>query len=138
MFKFFSFRFEFFIKVNLIKVVDIEVCYGLYEDVEVLERKLIIFYFENNQFFVVVEELVREIEILYWGNVYIMENYNKFVYQGVCFKGGFFRFEYQVRFGVSGVLVFWYLFVKFFVYVNFVYYWDEIGNILMFYLRFDF
>lgn len=48
MFKFFSFRFEFFIKVNLIKVVDIEVCYGLYEDVEVLERKLIIFYFENN------------------------------------------------------------------------------------------
>ncbi|XP_024357703.1 dolichyl-diphosphooligosaccharide--protein glycosyltransferase subunit 1A [Physcomitrium patens] len=138
MFKLSSSRLESFTKVNPTKVADTEVRYGPYEDVEALERKPITLHFENNQPFAVVEELVREIEISHWGNVYITENYNKLAHQGARLKGGFSRFEYQARPGASGVSAFRHLLAKLPVHANSVYYRDEIGNISTSHLRSDF
>lgn len=136
-FKLSSSRVESFTKVGTTKVVDSEVRYGPYENTEALKSKPITLHFENNQPFAVVEELVREIEISHWGNVYVTENY-KLANKGARLKGGFSRFEYQARPGASGISSFRHLHAKLPVNAHSVYYRDEIGNISTSHLRSDF
>ncbi|KAG0553504.1 hypothetical protein KC19_12G016600 [Ceratodon purpureus] len=135
-FKVSSPRIESFTKVGTTKVVDTEVRYGPYENIEALKSKPITLHFENNQPFAVVEELVREIEISHWGNVYVTENY-KLANKGARLKSTFSRFEYQARPGASGTS-FRHLHAKLPVNAHSVYYRDEIGNISTSHLRSDF
>lgn len=132
-----STRLESFTKVVPTKVINTEVRYGPYENSEPLKSKLISLHFENNQPFAVVEELVRELEISHWGNVYVTENY-KLVNKGARLKGGFSRFEYQARPGMSGISAFRHLQARLPVNAHSVYYRDEIGNISTSHLRSDF
>ncbi len=83
-------RVESYSKVGVTKLVDSEVRYGPYENVEALATAPITLHFENNQPFAVVEELVREIEISHWGNIYVTENY-KLYHGGARHKGSFSR-----------------------------------------------
>jgi oligosaccharyltransferase complex subunit alpha (ribophorin I) len=136
-FKLSSPRLESFTKVGTTKVVDTEVRYGPYENIEPLGRQPITLHFENNQPFAVVEELVREVEISHWGNVYVTESY-KLANKGARLKGSFSRFEYQARPGASGVSSFRHLHAKLPVNARSVYYRDEIGNISTSHLRSDF
>jgi oligosaccharyltransferase complex subunit alpha (ribophorin I) len=132
-----SSRLESFTKVAPTKVVDTEVRYGPYENVEALKSKPVALHFENNQPFAVAEELVREVEISHWGNVYVTEYY-KLANKGARLKGSFSRFEYQARPGASGVSAFRHLLARLPVNAHSVYYRDEIGNISTSHLRSDF
>ena len=131
-----SSRLESFTKVAPTKVVDTEVRYGPYENIQALKSKPVTLHFENNQPFAVVEELVREVEISHWGNVYITENY-KLANKGARLKGSFSRFEYQARPGASGISAFRHLQARLPVNAHSVYYRDEIGNISTSHLRSD-
>ena len=137
-FKISSSRLESFTKVGTTKVVDTEVRYGPYENVEAMKSQPITLHFENNQPFAVVEELVREVEISHWGNVYVTEHYYELANKGARLKGSFSRFEYQARPGASGVSSFRHLQAKLPVRAHSVYYRDEIGNISTSHLRSDF
>ncbi|KAG9442542.1 hypothetical protein H6P81_018396 [Aristolochia fimbriata] len=119
-------RVESFTKLPNSKIVDKEIKYGPYENVPSFSYNPIIIHFENNQPFVVAQELVREIEISHWGNIQITENYN-LIHGGAHLKGGFSRFEYQTR--GRGVSSFRYLNVRLPPRAHSVYYRDHIGNI---------
>lgn len=134
LFKLSSTRVISYSKVGSTKAIDSEVRYGPYESIEPLTTKPITLHFENNQPFAVVTELVREVEISHWGNVYVTENY-KLANKGARLKGGFSRFEYQSRSGVSS---FRHLHAKLPANVHSVYYRDENGNISTSHLRHDF
>jgi len=130
-------RVESYSKVGVTKLVDSEVRYGPYENVEPLATAPITLHFENNQPFAAVEELVREIEISHWGNIYVTENY-KLSHGGARHKGSFSRFDYQSRPAQSGAASFRHLLARLPPRAHSVYYRDEIGNISTSHLRSDF
>lgn len=94
MFKLSSFHVESFSRVEPTKVVDSEVRYGPYENVGPLASQPITLHFENNQPFAVATELVREIEISHWGNVYVTEYY-RLAHMGARLTGSFSRFVHS-------------------------------------------
>jgi oligosaccharyltransferase complex subunit alpha (ribophorin I) len=130
-------RVESYTKVLPTKLQGTEVRYGTYEDTEPLKSEPITLHFENNQPFAVVEDLIREIEVSHWGNVYVTEYY-KVANQGARLKNGFSRFEYQSRPGMSGLSAFRHLQARLPVNAHSVYYRDDIGNISTSHLRSDF
>ncbi|XP_068639814.1 dolichyl-diphosphooligosaccharide--protein glycosyltransferase subunit 1A-like [Aristolochia californica] len=121
-------RVESFTKLPNSKIVDKEIRYGPYENVPSFSYNPIIVHFENNQPFVVAQELVREIEISHWGNVQITEHYN-LIHGGAHLKGGFSRFEYQTRRSLRGASSFRFLTARLPPRAHSVYYRDQIGNI---------
>lgn len=77
-------------KVNPVKLADAELKYGPYENIPAFSSLPITVHYENNQPFAVVEELVREIELSNWGNIYVTEKYH-LTHGGARHKGGFSR-----------------------------------------------
>ena len=136
-FKLASSRIESYTKAEATKVVDSEIRYGPFEGTKALASKPINLHFENNHPFAVVEELVREVEISHWGNVYVTENY-RLGNEGARLKGSFSRYDYQARPGASGAASFRHLLARLPVHAHSVYYRDEIGNISTSHLRSDF
>lgn len=83
-------RVESYTKVNPVKLADAELKYGPYENIPAFSSLPITIHYENNHPFAVVEELVREIEISHWGNIYVTENYH-LTHGGARHTGGFSR-----------------------------------------------
>lgn len=114
----------------------VELKYGPYVDQPAHTFSPIIVHFENNNPFVVVDELVREIEISHWGSIQVTEHY-KLAHAGARLKGSFSRVDYQSRPSVSGVASFKQLLARLPPRVYSVYYRDDIGNISSSHLRLD-
>lgn len=85
-----STKVESYTRVDPLKRANKELEYGPYYDQPPYSYSPIIIHFENNNPFVVVEELVREVEISHWGSIQITENY-KLVHAGARHKGIFSR-----------------------------------------------
>ncbi|WOL12949.1 hypothetical protein Cni_G21718 [Canna indica] len=114
-----------------------EIRYGPYHDRAPYSYSPVIVHFENNNPFVVVEELVREIEISHWGSIQIRDHY-KLKHAGAQHKGVFSRLEYQFRQSFGASPSFKNLLARLPPRVHSVYYRDEIGNISSSHLRIDF
>ncbi|XP_021771023.1 dolichyl-diphosphooligosaccharide--protein glycosyltransferase subunit 1B-like [Chenopodium quinoa] len=123
-----STRVESFTHVEPTNRAGLEVKYGPYADQPPHSFSPIIVHFENNNPFVVVEELVREVEISHWGSIQVREQYT-LAHAGARLKGAFSRVDYQSKPSVSGVASFKQLLATLPPRVNSVYYRDEIGNI---------
>lgn len=109
------------------KLVDSEIKYGPYEKLSPFSYSPIVLHFENNNPFVVAEELVREIEVSHWGSVYVTEHYN-LVHKGATNKGGFSRLDYQSR-SYMGRSSLKQLVARLPTRAHSIYYRDDIGNI---------
>lgn len=129
-------RIEAYTKADPVKVVDSELRYGPYENIEPFSYLPITIHYENNRPFVIVEELEREIEISNWGNIYITEKYH-IVHGGARHKGTFSRLDYQARPATSGVSSLRQLLARLPPHAHSVYYRDEIGNVSTSHLRSD-
>ncbi|KMT17367.1 hypothetical protein BVRB_2g038230 [Beta vulgaris subsp. vulgaris] len=129
-------RVESFTNVEPTNRAGLELKYGPYNDQPPHSFSPIIVHFENNNPFIVVEELVREIEISHWGSVQVREHY-KLAHAGARLKGAFSRVEYQSRPSISGIASFKQLLARLPPRVHSVYYRDEIGNISSSHLRLD-
>ncbi|KAH7290767.1 hypothetical protein KP509_30G062800 [Ceratopteris richardii] len=129
-------RVESYTKVNPVKQADTDLKYGPYENIRAFSSLPISIHYENNQPFVVVEELVREIEISNWGNIYVTENY-RLTHGGAKHKGGFSRLDFQARPGASGRASIRGLLARLPPRAHSVYYRDEIGNVSTSHLRND-
>ena len=64
--------------------------YGEYADVEPFTLQEMRLHFENNSPFSVATNLVREVEVSHWGNVYVEEHYT------IQHKGAKIRVSWQV------------------------------------------
>ncbi|KAI5068974.1 hypothetical protein GOP47_0015275 [Adiantum capillus-veneris] len=129
-------RIESYTKVNPVKLADAEIKYGPYENIPAFSSLSVTVHYENNQPFAVVEELVREIEISNWGNIYVTENY-QLTHGGAKHKGGFSRLDFQARPGISGRASLRGLQARLPPRAHSVYYRDEIGNVSTSHLRLD-
>ncbi|KAI5061002.1 hypothetical protein GOP47_0023507 [Adiantum capillus-veneris] len=129
-------RIESYTKVNPVKLADAEIKYGPYENIPAFSSLPITVHYENNQPFVVVEELVQEIEISNWGNIYVTENY-QLTHGGAKHKGGFSRLDFQARPGISGRASPRGLQACLPPRAYSVYYRDEIGNVSTSHLHLD-
>eukprot|EP00250_Pteridium_aquilinum_P001424 c11620_g1_i1 orf=429-2282(-) len=129
-------RVESYTKVNPVKLADNDLRYGPYEKIPAFSSLPITVHYENNQPFAVVEELVREIEISNWGNIYVTENYH-LTHGGAQHKGGFSRLDFQAKAGISGRSALRGLQARLPPRAHSVYYRDEIGNVSTSHLRLD-
>lgn len=123
-------------KVNPVKLADAELKYGPYENIPAFSSLPITVHYENNQPFAVVEELVREIELSNWGNIYVTEKYH-LTHGGARHKGGFSRLDFQGRPAISGRASLRGLQARLPPRAHSVYYRDEIGNVSTSHLRLD-
>ncbi|KAG0454236.1 hypothetical protein HPP92_025540 [Vanilla planifolia] len=130
-------KIESFTRVNPTDKAGTELKYGYFHDRPPYSFSPISVHYENNNPFVVVEELVREVEISHWGSLQIKEFY-RLKHGGALHKGVFSRLEYQARPSVNGASSFRQLLVKLPPRVSSVYYRDEIGNISTSHLRTDY
>ncbi|KAH0470119.1 hypothetical protein IEQ34_001677 [Dendrobium chrysotoxum] len=110
------------------KLVDSEIKYGPYEKLPPFSYSPIVLHFENNNPFVVAQELVREIEVSHWGSIQITEHYN-LVHKGATNKGGFSRLDYQSRSYMGGRSSLRQLIARLPPRAHSIYYRDDIGNI---------
>jgi oligosaccharyltransferase complex subunit alpha (ribophorin I) len=81
----------------------------------------------NNQPFAKFSSLLREVEVSHWGNIAIEEIY-ELKHGGAKLKGGFSRFDYQMRRSAPSPS-FRGLIAKLPNQANNIYYRDQIGNI---------
>ncbi|KAL2897672.1 Dolichyl-diphosphooligosaccharide--protein glycosyltransferase subunit 1B [Bienertia sinuspersici] len=132
-----STRVESYTNVEPTNRAGLELKYGPYIDQSPHSFSPIIVHFENNNPFVVVKELVREIEISHWGSIQVKEHY-MVAHAGARLKGAFSRLDYQSRPSANGVASFKQLLARLPPRVSSVYYRDEIGNISSSHLRLDF
>eukprot|EP00850_Spirogloea_muscicola_P016550 SM000135S26994 [mRNA] locus=s135:147380:150215:+ [translate_table: standard] len=105
-----------------------ELTFGPYDNVPPLAHSPLTVHYEHDRPFAVAEDVVREIEVSHWGNVYVQEDYS-FVHAGARHKGVFSRFEYQSRPHMSGVSSLRGLRARLPPSAHSIYYRDEIGNI---------
>ncbi|XP_020599382.1 dolichyl-diphosphooligosaccharide--protein glycosyltransferase subunit 1A isoform X2 [Phalaenopsis equestris] len=110
------------------KLVDSEIKYGPYEKLPPFSYSAIVIHFENNNPFVVAQELVREIEISHWGSIQVTEHYN-LAHKGATNKGGFSRLDYQSRSYMGGRSSLRQLIARLPPRAHSIYYRDDIGNI---------
>ncbi|XP_028555508.1 dolichyl-diphosphooligosaccharide--protein glycosyltransferase subunit 1A isoform X3 [Dendrobium catenatum] len=110
------------------KLVDSEIKYGPYEKLPPFSYSPIVLHFENNNPFVVAQELVREIEVSHWGSIQITEHYN-LAHKGATNKGGFSRLDYQSRSYMGGRSSLRQLIARLPPRAHSIYYRDDIGNI---------
>eukprot|EP00271_Cylindrocystis_brebissonii_P002703 TRINITY_DN13489_c0_g1_i1.p1 TRINITY_DN13489_c0_g1~~TRINITY_DN13489_c0_g1_i1.p1 ORF type:complete len:622 (+),score=114.77 TRINITY_DN13489_c0_g1_i1:92-1957(+) len=101
---------------------------GPYTDVKPFSSSALTVHYENNFAMVVVDKLVRELEVSHWGNIYVTENY-RLRHAGAKHKGGFSRLDYQAKPTISGTSGLRGLRGNVPPNVRSMYYRDEIGNI---------
>eukprot|EP00245_Coleochaete_scutata_P001832 TRINITY_DN12284_c0_g1_i1.p1 TRINITY_DN12284_c0_g1~~TRINITY_DN12284_c0_g1_i1.p1 ORF type:complete len:617 (+),score=139.67 TRINITY_DN12284_c0_g1_i1:64-1914(+) len=114
-----------------------EIKYGAYDNTSPFTWSPVTLHFQNNGPFIVAEELLREIEISHWGNIYVTENY-VIAHTGAAHKGSFSRLDFQMRPEVYGASAARQLRAILPPNAYSVYYRDEIGNISTSHLRGDF
>lgn len=134
--KFPSNRVESYTNVDPTNRAGLELRYGPYSDQPPHSFLPIIVHFENNNPFVVVEELVREVEVSHWGSIQVKEHYTV-AHGGARLKGAFSRLDYQSQPSANGVASLKQLLARLPPRVSSVYYRDEIGNISSSHLRLD-
>jgi oligosaccharyltransferase complex subunit alpha (ribophorin I) len=102
------------------------ITYGPYENVKPYEQSEMSIHFENNNPFLVVNNLVRTIEVSHWGNIAVEETID-ISHSGAKLKGPFSRFDYMRKQGGSSSVNA----IKTLLPSSAadVYYRDEIGNI---------
>eukprot|EP00850_Spirogloea_muscicola_P006245 SM000029S10540 [mRNA] locus=s29:725330:728234:+ [translate_table: standard] len=105
-----------------------ELTFGPYDKVPPLAHSPLTVHYEHDLPFAVAEDVVREIEVSHWGNVYVQEDYS-FVHAGARHRGVFSRFEYQSRPHMSGVSSLRGLRARLPPSAHSIYFRDEIGNI---------
>ncbi|KAI3948527.1 hypothetical protein MKW98_019277, partial [Papaver atlanticum] len=121
---------ESFTRVEPTNRAGAEIKYGKYDNRTPYSYSPILVHFENNNAFLVVEELVREVEISHWGSLQITEHYTWPMLVHVIMA-----VEYQSRPSISGVSSFKQLIARLPPRVHSVYYRDGIGNISTSHLR---
>ncbi len=84
-------------------------------------------HYTNNLPFAKLSSMVREVEVSHWGSIAVEEIY-ELQHAGALLKGGFSRFEYQLRRGVQSPS-FRNLVASLPAQASNIYYRDQIGNI---------
>lgn len=106
-------------------VSDNVITYGPYKDTSPLQSQELKIHFENNSPFLIVNDMLRWIEVSHWGNVAVEESYNM-KHQGAKLKGHFSRYDYQRSPAHAAIKSFKTVLPAA---ASDVYYRDEIGNI---------
>lgn len=112
-------------KTKPFSVSDDVISYGPYEDISPLTNQELKIHYENNSPFLVVNEMVRWIEVSHWGNVAVEETY-LISHGGAQLKGHFSRYDYQRSPAHAAIKSFKTVLPAA---AKDVYYRDEIGNI---------
>lgn len=98
---------------------------GSYENIAAFTHKKLYLHFVNNEAFVTMTYMHKDIEVSHWGNVAVEEHY-EIRHTGATLDGGFSRFDYQQRSAPSAFHGIEGIFPR--KAIDF-YYRDEIGNI---------
>lgn len=105
---------------------DSSITYGPYENVKPFEQNEMSVHYENNSPFLVVNNLLRTIEVSHWGNIAVEETIDLY-HSGAKLKGPFSRFDYMRKQGGSSSVKSLKTLLP--ATAADVYYRDEIGNI---------
>lgn len=117
---------ESYSKLKPVSQSDTTIKYGPYANIAPFSESEMVIHAENNNHMLVVNQLLRVIEVSMWGNVAIEETVDV-RHNGALLKGSFSRYEYQrENSGVSSVKNFKTLLPAS---ARDVYYRDDIGNI---------
>lgn len=101
------------------------ITYGPYKDISPLQGTELKVHYENNSPFLIVNDMLRWIEVSHWGNVAVEESY-QMSHQGAELKGHFSRYDYQRSPAHAAIKSFKTVLPAA---ARDVYYRDEIGNI---------
>jgi len=101
------------------------ITYGPYKDVAPLQGQELKVHYENNSPFLIVNDMLRWIEVSHWGNVAVEESY-QMAHEGAELKGHFSRYDYQRSPAHAAIKSFKTVLPAA---ARDVYYRDEIGNI---------
>jgi len=101
------------------------ITYGPYKDISPLQSEELKVHYENNSPFLVVNDMLRWIEVSHWGNVAVEESYIM-THQGAELKGHFSRYDFQRSPAHAAIKSFKTVLPAA---ARDVYYRDEIGNI---------
>jgi len=112
-------------KTKPVSVNDNTITYGPYKDVAPLQDKELKVHYENNSPFLVVNDMLRWIEVSHWGNIAVEESY-QMTHEGAELKGHFSRYDYQRSPAHAAIKSFKTVLPAA---AKDVYYRDEIGNI---------
>jgi len=108
-----------------VSVSDNVITYGPYKDVSPLQSQELKVHYENNSPFLIVNDMLRWIEVSHWGNVAVEETYHM-THMGAQLKGHFSRYDYQRSPAHAAIKSFKTVLPAA---ARDVYYRDEIGNI---------
>jgi len=102
--------------------------FGPFKEIAPFSYSKATIHFLNNYPFAKFSTLTKEVEVSHWGNIAIEEIY-ELKHAGASLKGGFSRFDYQMKRGAQQQTSFRNLVAELPAQANNIYYRDQIGNI---------